>query len=99
MNFCSPTVLDRLNALLEPHGVLQVNERGVVNGEIKTIVPHPNFRLFFILDPKYGEISRAMRNRGIEIFMHDLPIPSRDVNVLLNAVHIPGMSLFPVDRH
>ena len=35
VNFCSPTVLDRLNALLEPRGVLQVTERGVVDGEIQ----------------------------------------------------------------
>jgi midasin (ATPase involved in ribosome maturation) len=35
VNFCSPTVLDRLNALLEPHGVLQITERGVVDGAIQ----------------------------------------------------------------
>ncbi|XP_033763562.1 midasin-like [Pecten maximus] len=37
-------VLDRLNALLEPHGVLNINERGVIDGVIPTITPHPNFR-------------------------------------------------------
>lgn len=26
-------------------------------------------RLILAMDPKYGEISRAMRNRGVEIFM------------------------------
>ena len=26
-------------------------------------------RLFLSMDPKFGEISRAMRNRGIEIFI------------------------------
>ncbi|CAG5129147.1 unnamed protein product, partial [Candidula unifasciata] len=25
--------------------------------------------LFFAMDPRYGEISRAMRNRGIEIYL------------------------------
>ena len=29
----------------------------------------PPFRLFLSLDPSHGEISRAMRNRGIEIFI------------------------------
>lgn len=43
MNF-SPSVLDRLNGLLEPEGVLAVDERGVVDGEIVQIKPHPNFR-------------------------------------------------------
>src|SRR5690606_35003239 len=56
VNFCNPTVLDRLNSLLEPGGVLVVNERGLVNGEVKIVKPHPNFRIFMILDPKYGEI-------------------------------------------
>lgn len=40
----SASVLDRLNALLEPQGVLSINERGTVNGDITTVVPHPEFR-------------------------------------------------------
>ncbi|KAH9525004.1 AAA ATPase midasin [Bulinus truncatus] len=67
VNFCSASVLDRLNALLEPNGVLSVNERGTVDDVTVQIVPHPDFRLFFAMDPKHGELSRAMRNRGIEI--------------------------------
>ena len=73
-NLCSPSVLDRLNGLLEPNGVLIVNERGMVNGEVKIVKPHPNFRIIFTVDPAAGELSRAMRNRGIEIYM--LPIQS-----------------------
>ncbi|XP_041350636.1 midasin-like [Gigantopelta aegis] len=69
VNFCSASVLDRLNALLEPNGVLSINERGVMDGEIITIKAHPNFRLFLAMDPKFGEISRAMRNRGVEIYI------------------------------
>ncbi|KAJ7398225.1 hypothetical protein BTVI_127123 [Pitangus sulphuratus] len=44
VNFCNPSVLDRLNALLEPGGVLTMSERGVIDGTIPTIAPHPNFR-------------------------------------------------------
>ncbi|KAF2880198.1 hypothetical protein ILUMI_25999 [Ignelater luminosus] len=70
VNLCSPAVLDRLNALLEPNGVLTIGERGVMaNGEMIVIKPHKDFRLFLTMDPKNGEISRAMRNRGIEIYM------------------------------
>jgi midasin len=67
-NVCNPSVLDRLNALVEPGGVLSVDERGVVGEEgVMTVKPHPNFRLFLLMDPAHGEISRAMRNRGIEV--------------------------------
>lgn len=66
-NLCSPSVLDRLNSLFEPGGRLQLAERGPVDGEIQIVVPHPDFRLVMTLDPRYGELSRAMRNRGIEI--------------------------------
>ncbi|EPQ54551.1 P-loop containing nucleoside triphosphate hydrolase protein, partial [Gloeophyllum trabeum ATCC 11539] len=66
-NLCNPSVLDRLNSLCEPQGVLTLNEKGQVNGEVEIIVPHPNFRLFMTVDPQHGELSRAMRNRGIEI--------------------------------
>jgi midasin len=40
----SPSVLDRLNGLLEPGGVLSINERGVIDGEIPVVKPHPDFR-------------------------------------------------------
>ncbi|XP_015604930.1 midasin [Cephus cinctus] len=70
VNLCSPAVLDRLNGLLEPAGVLSIGERGVDNsGNIVTVKPHKDFRLFLTMDPRYGEISRAMRNRGVEICM------------------------------
>ncbi len=67
VNFCNPSVLDRLNPLLEENGVLIINECGLVNGLPRVVKPHPNFRLFLSMDPKFGEVSRAMRNRCIEI--------------------------------
>lgn len=66
-NLCSPSVLDRLNSLCEPSGVLTLNERGLVDGITPVVVPHPNFRLIMCVDPQFGELSRAMRNRGVEI--------------------------------
>ncbi|KIP09693.1 hypothetical protein PHLGIDRAFT_86293 [Phlebiopsis gigantea 11061_1 CR5-6] len=66
-NLCNPSVLDRLNSLCESDGQLTLNERGAVNGEVETIIPHPNFRLFMSVDSQYGELSRAMRNRGVEV--------------------------------
>ena len=59
--------MDRLNGLLEPNGSLKIHELGTARGEIPEVFPHPSFRLFLNMDPKYGEISRAMRNRGVEI--------------------------------
>ncbi|KAF9575027.1 AAA ATPase midasin [Mortierella alpina] len=70
-NLSNPSVLDRLNSLMEPNGTLMVNERGLVDGEVRIIKPHPNFRIFMTVDPKYGELSRAMRNRGVEITLVD----------------------------
>ena len=59
VNLCSPAVLDRLNGLLEPNGVLSIGERGVdEDGNVVTVKPHPNFRLFLTMNPRYGEISR-----------------------------------------
>lgn len=70
-NLCNPSILDRLNSLLEPGGELLLNERGSLNGEKVVVRPHPHFRIFLTLDPKYGELSRAMRNRGVEISLVD----------------------------
>ncbi|KAJ1768723.1 AAA ATPase midasin, partial [Coemansia sp. RSA 1843] len=63
-NLCSASVLDRLNGLLEPNGVLYVTEDPK---RTSAVVPHPNFRIIMAVDPQHGELSRAMRNRGIEI--------------------------------
>lgn len=64
-NLCNPAVLDRLNSLFEPNGCLNLDE---ASGESpRVLIPHKNFRLFMNVDPKYGELSRAMRNRGVEI--------------------------------
>lgn len=42
---CSASVLDRLNAVLEPGGVLTLDEKGAANGGgIPFIKPHPSFR-------------------------------------------------------
>lgn len=68
-NLCNPTVLDRLNPLLEPSGELLLNECGAVGGKPRIIRPHADFRLFLALDPRHGEVSRAMRNRGVELFL------------------------------
>ncbi|XP_061479315.1 midasin isoform X2 [Rhineura floridana] len=94
VNFCSPSVLDRLNALLEPGGVLTMSERGVIDGVTPTITPHPNFRLFLSMDPSHGEISRAMRNRGIEIYVpgDSNSLDPHDVKLLLHGLGLLGSS-------
>ena len=68
VNLASSAVLDRLNSLFEPNGFLVLSEQGCASSEgVRVIRPSPGFRLFMTVDPKFGEISRAMRNRGIEI--------------------------------
>ncbi|KAF2714594.1 midasin [Pleomassaria siparia CBS 279.74] len=66
-NLCSSAVLDRLNSLLEPNGYLSINEHSTANGEARIVRPHPDFRIFLTMDPRFGELSRAMRNRAVEI--------------------------------
>lgn len=87
VNLTSAAVLDRLNGLLEPHGVLSIPERG----EFSEITPHSNFRVFFTMDPKYGEISRAMRNRGVEIFL--LRPDDWNINLSDTITHMDLMAL------
>lgn len=68
-NLCSSSVLDRLNSLLEPNGTLIINEHCSAEGIAKIVRPHANFRIFLTMDPQYGEVSRAMRNRAVELFV------------------------------
>ncbi|KAG6365441.1 hypothetical protein INS49_007052 [Diaporthe citri] len=76
-NLCSASVLDRLNSLLErPNGFLSINEHTGPDGEPRIIKPHPDFRIFLTMDPRYGELSRAMRNRSVEIYLEQSQIGS-----------------------
>ena len=87
-NLCSPSVLDRLNSLCESEGLLVLSEKGFVDGQVQLIKPHPNFRLFMSVDPQYGELSRAMRNRGVEIALLTTPL-SDDRSILLDHYRLP----------
>eukprot|EP00983_Pelagomonas_calceolata_P089563 1157325-Pelagomonas_calceolata.AAC.7 len=53
-----------------------MNECGSVGGVARVLVPHPDFRLILALDPRHGEVSRAMRNRGIELCLLPPPLPT-----------------------
>lgn len=46
-----------------------VNECGNVDGKPVIVHPHKQFRMFLTVNPTFGEVSRAMRNRGVEIFV------------------------------
>ncbi|KAJ4391331.1 AAA ATPase midasin [Gnomoniopsis smithogilvyi] len=86
-NLCNASVLDRLNSLLErPNGFLSINEHSGPDGEPRIIKPHPDFRIFLTMDPRYGELSRAMRNRSVEIYLDAVetklaPYKSRITNI------------------
>lgn len=92
-NLCSSSILDRLNALLEPNGFLSVNEHRTPDGHADIVKPHRNFRLFLTINPQYGELSRAMRNRCIEIYL-----PAEGLGSLkpLGTAYEPSISKFQV---
>ncbi|KAJ7156010.1 midasin nuclear AAA ATPase [Mycena crocata] len=99
-NLCNPSVLDRLNSLCEVNGFLTLSERGYVDGLVQVLRPHPNFRIFMSVDPQYGELSRAMRNRGIEIALSVAPAADDSV-VLQDHFRLPAavdMKAFDVLR-
>jgi midasin (ATPase involved in ribosome maturation) len=96
-NQCSASVLDRLNPLFEGVGRLQLAEKGMTNRGIDTVTPHDDFRIIFAFNPRYGELSRAMRNRGVEIaFLPDahftglrLPMPLRKCLRCYSSMTLP----------
>jgi midasin len=73
-NTCNSAVLDRLNSLLEPDGQLIISEQHQSDGTPRIIWPHHDFRIFLTMDPRRGELSRAMRNRSVEIYLDAVDI-------------------------
>jgi len=99
-NLCNPSVLDRLNPLFERGGVLQLPEAGLqAGGLLREILPHADFRLFLAVDPAAGELSRAMRNRGIEVAMLPPKHDSRDVLATLRCGGAAAAALGAVSGH
>ncbi|XP_055612031.1 midasin [Uranotaenia lowii] len=84
VNLCSSAILDRLNPVFEPDGALLISEKGVdSSSESELIRKHSGFRAFLTLDPKNGEISRAMRNRCVELAFHKEPYGLDDLRLLI----------------
>ncbi|KAM7344790.1 midasin [Cochliomyia hominivorax] len=84
VNLCSSAVIDRLNPVFEPNGNLMLSEKGVAGNEEAEIVNKAdNFRAFLTMDPKNGELSRAMRNRCVEIFTTNLSPNTDDKRALI----------------
>ncbi|GMR53597.1 hypothetical protein PMAYCL1PPCAC_23792, partial [Pristionchus mayeri] len=86
VNQCNSAVLDRLNTSLESGGSLVLSES---RGDFQPISPHPDFRVIMSMDAMEGEISRAMRNRSVEIFMGDGRAwneEERDVHTILTSL-------------
>ena len=81
-NTCNPAVLDRLNSLLEPNGVLVISEQHSSAGSSRIIQPHPDFRIFLAMDPRHGELSRAMRNRSMELYIDEKSFQEADKSML-----------------
>lgn len=90
VNLCSSAVLDRLNPVFEPNGNLLISEKGVSANESAEIVEKaPNFRPFLTIDPKNGELSRAMRNRCVELALAKNTYSADDLRLIVykNGVH------------
>ena len=94
VNLCSSAILDRLNPVFEPKGTLLVSEKGVdSSNESELIQKHQNFRAFLTMDPKNGEISRAMRNRCIEIAFHKEAYSNEDMKKIIYETGVREMFL------
>lgn len=97
VNLCSAAVVDRLNPVFEPNGNLLMSEKGVtVDNEAEIVEKHENFRAFLTLDPKHGEISRAMRNRCIELSLGKELYTENDLRRLIYEMGVKEMFLIKI---
>jgi len=72
-NLCNPSILDRLNSLLEEgNHSLSINEQGLVEDSLREVKAHEDFRPMFLISKKTlmdqgRDVSRALRNRCLLI--------------------------------
>lgn len=99
VNLCSSAIVDRLNPMFEVDGSLLLSEKGITASEEPEIVRrHKHFNAFLTLDPKNGEISRAMRNRCIELHISREEYDADDLKSLIyragvHEMHVIGAVL------
>uniref|UniRef100_A0AC35TJ71 Midasin n=1 Tax=Rhabditophanes sp. KR3021 TaxID=114890 RepID=A0AC35TJ71_9BILA len=94
VNCCSGAVLDRLNTCLESDGELTLPEH---SGDGDAIIKaHKNFRVFFTMNPQFGTLSRAMRNRSVEMFVGEDDAWWNNINDKLNLM---PLKVYQVNDH
>ncbi|GIQ80189.1 midasin [Kipferlia bialata] len=107
-NLAPVAVMDRLNRLLERAGPsagdLLLPEQGATSdGHVRTVKRHPSFRIFMEYDEGYGDVSRALRNRCVELYLGPIrerelaPLPSNDPDHLVSADRPEDEPLFVVE--
>jgi midasin (ATPase involved in ribosome maturation) len=76
-NLCNPSILDRLNPLLEEgNHSLCINEQGLSdNDQLRVITAHPYFRALFVvsevsLRDQGRDVSRALKNRCLQVHVN-----------------------------
>ena len=86
-NTCNSAVLDRLNSLLDDDKKIYLNE----SGENRIIQPNNKFRIFLTMNPLLGEVSRALKNRCVELYYTGNKIIfDKNNNNFLNSFNING---------
>ena len=73
-NTCNSAVLDRLNSLLDDDKKIYLNE----SGENRIIQPNNKFKIFLTMNPLLGEVSRALKNRCVELYFNGYYIKPGD---------------------
>ena len=73
-NLCNPSILDRLNSLLEEgNNTIGINEQGLVDGDkLREVKAHRDFRAIFLISKQTlvdqgRDVSRALRNRCLQV--------------------------------
>lgn len=97
VNFCSSAVLDRLNPVFEPNGSLLISEKGVTSSkECEIVEKHKNFQAFLTIDSKNGELSRAMRNRCVELALFCENYSTDDLRLIVHSNGVKDINLIKV---
>ena len=69
VNCCPSNLFDRLNSLLHDDKDIYLKEYWLINNKERFITPHKDLRIFMIMNPKIGEVSRALKNRCVKVYI------------------------------
>lgn len=95
---CNAAILERINPLLEINQKFYINESSDNTGKSQKFVPHKAFKLFLFSTQDNSKISRAIRNRCLELNLNPVLGSNIDLSHRVKKILKPASAMMKSEK-